>query len=1655
MSVKIRQILALVIISIMLFSSLSFEVSALESVERPLTLQCVKNSDLYKDIGLSKDENLIKAIYPIFDDSDNSIIEPNFVSILGIDENSTTREIEDALISSKLIYKTIPSDVVIRSSYKATDEDLSMSRVYYQTPSYNHFTFSHVVDDGSEIVSDLINKMGMSANENLDGVVGYIILKDGVDNVAGDLTAELILRYYIYDSDANSVPQVGDGRNNVYVADYDLTEIIKNIPSEDASNTEAYPIVSDLYSVLGDYREVVIEKYQENQQKLFDTYTTNNGVISTIIDNYNKFITGNTTSFSDTDKDTVKYGIQTMHAYYAALKKSALFDKALDIQLPNNEIVDGSDATGAVDIVEAVSEANKVADKYYNGSIYYTNKNINSNAALFSDLIKYRYGIISGASERGIGSNASDQRVSLPNLDKLLIKFDDLNNNAINPLLFEQFIHMKKISYAIPIERYFDIFASLQYLEYYAVTGIKSGLSEVSGSITNEGIEKAIKANEGKADNEWEELSGDVAIEVKTYIQIKDGLEWLGIQPWTKELKYIYDVATNSLGKFPLSEDMNLYDTASDSEPLKRFFSVEDESLSSDYLTGIALSSTFVPMQTNMYDPTSIRVLKNEKWLSDFHIKYGFYRKALMIDNNVNAAVNSYVTQSKDTSRPAMLKDLLEYNKDIVLYVDDNFYNTDEVAEMTNKAYDRLANTEQASMGDESARSKFDTFFVNSIEHLLKTGPRVKYDESTIADVTEYGEESKWFDLTAIRESLFTNGIIMSSGDGSPTDANNDISIELNKKDYSVKQSYAVVSGIYRHTNLASLLNSQANSPKPVFVSSPTLFNIKDVPEYEFNSIYNYYMLRNLESSIGIDYRTTLDLENTIYIDIYGNILTESGLVIIPAASNATLYPEGSYSNYTLGFMDLYANGVNITTKNKDVASRLTSFNFEEEDKFYSLKNYSFNGVPVNAQRPSIADNTLLNVLYDNQVSILNKGGYIFNQRIWLITEVLRGAPIENINKTKEGLIGKRDVSKYGLYMSWKLDEVADMLLPTTNGNSIISMPNLAFMDGIEYVMLFLVKFVILLFVIYLLYMIYLDAIGGKLGIKTFVSCTSTLVIFILCIVAIPTVITMSYNEPNKIFLQDEIKYINLLNYEKSLEGREISAVGVTEPKSQTKLYLKVDSMTVPWYKVLQEVMLGSIDTKLEDIYEEELESNMLYGYSGIQVLNDGVYIDVNDIFDSSSVVYNNHQKFLYQNMNTPSTASYFIPYYFLMDNLLESINMYNIDNSINNISTKIQSDGSVKTMGMIGDYLLSEEFLMESIDPLNLYTLYGIETNENSTVLSSSYENYESSKNSMWYSKDLFSYEEISSNIEELYSYFRAYVAENREMIGRITDETFIKSMMLDVSIKYNKLFRLPVANSIEVFSIDSRDLIRLSITDKGTAVSNSSHSFGKFIYNQSGGLGVILTAILIGVFFISSIIKPGIVLLLCSICIYNILIKGMFDKDRSKTVEGLLYMLSSLVIINSVYAILLKLGMMLPNIGLNSTMCIIGQIAIQLVYLVFVYLIINTMFKDVANMGYNIFHSGALAVTGAISRSVTGISNKVSLSSQQQNYMRTAKYNNDNDYRADSSSLISEMRRRDNKRTKSDESEAFKKKKGSIEKDDIDNDGDDGFMNKIFDKK
>ena len=514
-----------------------------------------------------------------------------------------------------------------------------------------------------------------------------------------------------------------------------------------------------------------------------------------------------------------------------------------------------------------------------------------------------------------------------------------------------------------------------------------------------------------------------------------------------RSLKSLYDYLM-SVNAFEGIQD---YDAESLESAFAYFFSTDEGfQLSSQMQMGVTASSTFLPMRSNTYDPYAFDGVTTTDWLVNFHAKFGYNRKALYRDTTVDAAVNYQRTKSRGTLSVCTLEDFLAPDQDIVLYIDDNLYNVEKLAEMTDKAFNRLDNVDSASSSSstlgklwESAKGSWEI----NMENVAKT-----------AEVSTYSREVQ---SGGIISTIFTSWdeffmpLDKAKEELSPDTAWDEQSQSMASTSgytYGPMMHYAVLSGIYQDTSLFNSLNTTLTSSNPVFVSSPTVPYLAEASAQERNCIFNYMLLKNLDAQMTVDYATNLDLTSPIYMDVYGNIVTESGIVVVPAAANATLY-RSTYRPYNAAFYSTYGDAFLLPyDEDAETLNALLETILTPGDGVWQLASLKVAGGSVDLSRLSTADKESLAEITD--VFAYDVGSSNFcSDKLWkvIITEVLRGAPIESINKEFEGLNTVSRITKSGLLVANKLDELVGAL-SSEGTNATLSIPNPAYIDGLEYI---------------------------------------------------------------------------------------------------------------------------------------------------------------------------------------------------------------------------------------------------------------------------------------------------------------------------------------------------------------------------------------------------------------------------------------------------------------------------------------------------------------------------------------------------------------------------------------------------------------------------
>lgn len=1069
-------------------------------------------------------------------------------------------------------------------------------------------------------------------------------------------------------------------------------------------------------------------------------------------------------------------------------------------------------------------------------------------------------------------------------------------------------------------------------------------------------------------------------------------------------------------------------------EPLGMFFNIDEREMTDQWVSGFALSALHVPMETNLYDASSVTFLNNPDWVSEFFYRYGFNRKALYINTDNAAIVNQFVSGQMSGTRPATLSDLINYDRDIILTVDDNFYNADEI----NTVISRLDYTSIKNSNNEDTEETGNNLSITEnliggmldldAEHILKTGPNMYYSEKLATKVTKLGDDEG-------KGLIDYDAYVLSSKEILGADGYDSV---IESYEYSVKQSYGVVSAIYRSESLYNECLRAIVSDNAVFKSSKAICSTPGTTSTQWRCVYNYYMLANLEEQMKNDAASTLDLDAPIFIDIFGNIVTESGLVIIPAACNATLCGE-NWTPYTVGWSEYYNNGVHMTTEdfNEDVYEWLIGQDFaaissgpqdwtdvQNVSKINAGGYFWIEGDELKLRTSEIQSGNLTGTVqweYVNKNSTVvkqlfyndayfQKGMNMYSHTITnLIVEVMRGAPIEYIDYSYEDLDNSRDISKYGVYIAYKLEELYENMMGSSDdalgGNSVVTQPNLAFVSGLEYIYLYIFKIVFAVCVVALAIHLYLDVVKGYIGLKSVGSFLMTVVLTVVAITLVPKLNTWTYYQANRDFLREEAGQLLMLNYVKEYDGAEIGITKVTTPETDTKLYLKVADADVPWYSIIPEVLFGDTNASLTELYENHLKKDPMALTPGVQLKGDGLYVDIQDILDSSEITFapasNVLQHYtrkgqattvLYDieyetkdedgnivkekmqetiNIGTDCTSvvSFTLPYYVFLEQLVASVNEYNVSRDVAAYSWSVGNNGHVLTYDLLTPYLTSSEFLDEGYDILGLDRI--LKTGNNRVNYSYPFDTAELNKmeHASWYHEEV---DETMTRdkIDKVYQYARDFVRDNQDVLGKVPDEVFLKTLAMQCAIAYNKEFGVPNGNAIEIIDIDTRDLIRFMLSDYSDLYKNYSYSFTRNTYEQAGAIGVILAGLLLVIYWLGGFLKIALQFALLGLLVINVLGRKLIFRKESRCIEGYLIGCGCLCLVNYAYAIMLKVTMSVANMGFGAVMALLVGMIAQILYIVALVGILFIEIKDWKNSGYEEFAKmGHMVVSGALS--------------------------------------------------------------------------------------
>lgn len=1055
----------------------------------------------------------------------------------------------------------------------------------------------------------------------------------------------------------------------------------------------------------------------------------------------------------------------------------------------------------------------------------------------------------------------------------------------------------------------------------------------------------------------------------------------------TPSMESIYQTVV-SQGLINATDDSSV--PMNDERPLSKYFDIETGKLSLHLRIGIAQSTRYIPLKTNLYEPSTYNGIENEQFLEEFHYKWGYHRKALYIDTSARAAVNLYNTGKPGSLKVATLKDVIDNNNDIVLYTDTSFYNENKLLSIEEKAIDMKEKAEgkvediQAQVDE--VKNKWDqaeAIIKFDLSRILETTVTPVFKEYW-GKITEYSQAT----LDKIKASLNPEDELFLSKEA--------IIQNLEAEEYSVLKPFAVTSAIYRDKKTYDFLEKYP--VEPVFISSESLGKINGTNYEDKSSIMNHTLVQNMKANRLIDYKSSLDYNSPLFIDIYGNISTSTGYVVIPAASNATLHRQ--YNPYNAGLISTYGKEHLITKDHKfpdiydnsDEDGESNTFTLTEDDE-WTFKPLAINSlVDLNALATS-DEETMQTLVALTRRAI--DGTDFHNERFIrnVLMEVMRGAPAEHLDYEAEGIRPNNELNQAGVVQAYKLDQLKSTL-ETKSQNSLLALPNPAFMPGIEYILFYAYKLGIIVVLIMVLIQIFIMTMRNQFNLMSIAKMIASVGLVVGFMYAVPIIMNITYYEANKILLQDETVKISMLNLEKREAGVEIGVSDVQPVDINTELLIKIEDLDLPIADLIGDVVFNGVSSTLSEVYDHHSSNKLVSGEEDVQKINKGIYIDVDDVYDSSFVVFEPAFKQMYQQTRGTNPISFYMPYYVILDSLIANINGYNIENQTYSYTTSTFEGGKIKSIGLSDDFFLSDYFTKseEHTDFLSLRKLY---TDEDDQVTQGVFteDEMERMKDSLWFNDNMDA-ERVDEQITMLNIYAKEFVVKNRELLNRISDETFLKVMSLHLALEYNKLFEVGKAETLEIFKLSPDDLVRLSISDPITVMEGSTFSYPRYIYEVAGQVGVYLAAILEVILFISGWVKPLITLTIMGVLFINIFVYKLILRVETETVKGSIYTVGYLALLNLIYAVLLKTSMWLPITNISEGVALFALIVMHIIFLAAYVIVAVMVISDFANFGATNFQAVNLKVKTLITE--TSLNTKEVVSEKLQDLLNRDKARN-----------------------------------------------------------
>lgn len=767
--------------------------------------------------------------------------------------------------------------------------------------------------------------------------------------------------------------------------------------------------------------------------------------------------------------------------------------------------------------------------------------------------------------------------------------------------------------------------------------------------------------------------------------------------------------------------EMNILDELADAkkyDPKDLGFVYKDGKLSPEMLSLIALTSTFRPLETNVNDAATYKLLTaNER---EFHKTYGVKRKLLFRPTdeylNVNDGVN--INSYKDIQLITLKEFLNHPDQDKVLFVD-------------NRPYEELTE-EQKALTEEQKKTVFD-------EKAEKVGEKAKETAETAYAAV---------DTTGFIQYKIAEWVIK-----------------------SLKSLSNAVAG-------RSVENANKNIKSVVFASGDTS-NINDFTLEAKNMLkvinFSHLALTNISEhydGIVASVKLNKDMNRPLYIDPYGNILTASGTVVIPAILNRNYYKTDSpvyglnvaflesYPKFNVtgnnyypirsdksklaltgnqdGVFSVKASDMSVAKEQLGIGKIKNEINiFDDLKQIKKISNLwtavsAGGGAPTKLMLDSIPlvvksadkedekvllrdvpnNQDILRAIYVSNLEYIagSNGGKIEDKGVLdsqtfynnIASEIIKNGTVLT-NEINE-LVPEQTKTEYSKYMKFITDisqNRYDEFIKDAEDNNILYTKPVNEIKVLENLLPLTYQFIFLIALGTIILYVILSGFMPEGRWKQVFKILMTMALITFLITGTNKVTDFTTNSPVKWLLQREAMYWTLMEQERAAHQKEVQMDGNVKglkPEKGTTFRVYQLPLTFP-YRLMATADVGM---PVQDFYMYYLKSNERFQMQNTKMEVKGDYLvsDTSTLFGSSEIVVTDkgdiRKKLQHKVYRNPELAFY-LPYYQMIDSLVYDLNSLSVIN--NAIPHDIEySNGSTKTTGRVHYWLNSELFLSSDI---------------------------------------------------------------------------------------------------------------------------------------------------------------------------------------------------------------------------------------------------------------------------------------------------------------------------------------------------------------------